>query len=60
MFIRKKIETEYINTSIQDIYKKYTKNFQNPTRDQLDPMVEFVRWWPYIELEPHKFLHNEM
>ena len=31
------------NTSFKDIYKKYSKNFQDPTRDLLDPIVEFVR-----------------
>ena len=51
---KKKIESEYINTSIQDIYKKDTKHFQDPTRDLLDQMVELVRWCPYLELEPHK------
>ena len=38
------------NTSIKDIHKKYTKHFQDPTRDLLDPMVEFGRWCPYFEL----------
>ena len=35
----KKIENEYIYTSFKDIYKKYAKHFQDPTRDLLDPMV---------------------
>ena len=30
------------------------------TRDLLDPMAEFVRWCPYHELEPHKFLHKRV
>ena len=54
------MENYYINTSIKGIYKKYTKHFQDPTRDLLDPMVEFVRCCLYLELEPHQFLHNEM
>ena len=57
---KKKIENEYISTSLKDIYKKYSKPFQDPTRDLLDPMVEFVCWYPYFELEPLKSLHNEM
>ena len=56
----KKIENQYINTSIKDIYKKYSKHFQDPTRVLLDPIVEFVRRCPYLELEPHIFLLNEM
>ena len=56
----KKIEKEYINTSINDIYKKYTNHFQDFTRDLLDAMVEFVRWCPYLEIEPLKFVHDEM
>ena len=56
----KKIENEYINTSITDIYKKYTKHFQDPTRELFDPMVEFIRWCPYLELERLKFWHIEM
>ena len=56
----KKIKNEYINTSIKNIYKKYTKYFQDPTSDLLDPMIEFVRWSEYLQLETLKFLHNEM
>ena len=37
-----------------------TKHFQDPTRDLLDPIDEFVRWCPYLELKPLKFLHIEM
>ena len=49
----------YIYTYIKDIYQKYSKHFQAPTRDLLDPMVELVRWCPYLELEPLKLFHNE-
>ena len=55
-FSRRVIENEYINTSIEDIYQKYSKHFQDPTGE----LFEFARWCPYLELEPHKFLHNEM
>ena len=54
------MEIGMINTSIKDIYKKYTKHFWDPTSNLLDPMVEFVRWCLYLELEHLKFLHNEM
>ena len=37
------------NISTNDIYKKYTKHFQDPARDLLDPIVEFVRWCPYFD-----------
>ena len=38
----------------------YSKHFQDPTRVLLDPMVEYVRWSPYFELEALKFLRKEM
>ena len=25
----------------------FSKNAQDPTRDLLDPLVEFVRWYPH-------------
>ena len=34
--------------------------FEDPTREPLDPMDEYVRWCPYFKLEPLKFLHKEM
>ena len=49
-----------MHTSIKDIYKKFTKHFQDLTKNVLDPMVEFVRWCPYLELKPLKFLHKEI
>ena len=70
IYPKKKVGKEYINTSIKDIYKKHTKHFQDPTRDDdalspgrdqgnknktrglLDPMFEFVRWCPCLELGP--------
>ena len=35
---------QYIITFNKDIYKKYSKQFQDPTRDLLESIVEFVRW----------------
>ena len=58
--ILKKIGNEYINSSIKDIYKKYSTHCQDPTRDLLDTMVEFACWCPYLELEPLKFWSHEM
>ena len=57
------MENKYINTSIKDIYKKCSKHFQEllfygPIKPL--PPVEFIRWCPYLELDPLKFLHNEM
>ena len=46
--------------SIKNNFTKYNKHFQDPTRNLSDPMFEFARWCPYLELESHKFLHNEM
>ena len=43
-----------------DIYKNYCKNLQDPTRELVDPMVEFVLLCPYFELEHLKYLHKEM
>ena len=42
---------QYIITFNKDIYKKIRNSFQAPTRDLLDPKVEFVRRCPYFELE---------
>ena len=52
----KKIENLHINTSIKDIYKKYTKLFQNPTRHLLDPMVEFIPVYPETLETPYQYV----
>ena len=46
------------NISTSDISKKYSKNFQVPTLDPFDLIVEFVHRCPYFELEILKFLHK--
>ena len=42
MFIPKISQNQYINTFNKNIYKKVGNNVQDPTRDLLDPKVEFV------------------
>ena len=60
MFILKISQNQNINTFNKDIYNKFRKNIQDPSRDLLDPKVAFVCWCPYLELEILKFLHKEM
>ena len=60
MFIPKLSLNQYINTFNKQIYKKFRKTFQDPTRDLLDLSVEFVHRCRYFELESLKYLHNGM
>ena len=60
MFITKISQYQYINTFNKDIFIKFRKRFQSPTRNVLDAKVEFVCWCPYFELKTLKYLHKEM
>ena len=51
MFIPKIRQNLCINTFNKDIYKNFSKEFQDPSRELLDRSVEFVRWCLYFVLE---------
>ena len=42
------------------MFEKYSKHFQDPSRDQLDRMDKSVRWCPNFELETLQFLLKEL
>ena len=58
MFIPIISQNQNKNTFNKDIYKKFRKKFQDPTRDLLEP-IEFIRWC-YFKLETLKFFNIEI
>ena len=42
MFIPKISQNQYINYFNKDIYKKFRKNIEDPTRDLLEPKVKYL------------------
>ena len=62
MFIPKWSQNQYLNNFSKDICKTFRKNVKTllDLLKSLDPIVEFVRWCPYFELETLKFFHKEM
>ena len=60
MFIPKINQNQYINTFNKVIDKKFRTHFQDPTRDLLDPMVEFVKVYKFKPILWDKFTHSQI
>ena len=41
-------------------FKCVIKNFQDPTMDLLDPIVQIMTWCPYFASETLQFSHKEL